>query len=149
MTTDERRAAVRTMAAAGDSNRAIAAALGVDEKTVRTDRAAESAPSQPASAAPEPHRQSGYTPPEERGPLPLLIVDGISHGVVPSPDGAYTRCPCGHIGWRMSAGSTIYECGCPPKQCHGPRQVADADGTPQIVWGTYCFSPFPGLPPAG
>lgn len=76
--------------------------------------------------------------------LPAPVVDGGLTVLPVSPTKEFIRCMCGHAAWRLSPGVDEWECGCPLKQCHGPRQVADEDGTPQIVWAPYRIRPFPG-----
>jgi hypothetical protein len=82
------------------------------------------------------------TPKREHVLPPVVTTGGLS--VLPvSPDKAFIRCTCGHAAWRVADGSDEWECGCPIRKCHGPQQVADDQGTPQLVWAPFRIRPFP------
>lgn len=85
-----------------------------------------------------------YAPPGKRV-LPEPVKDGALIVLPSSPTKVFIRCTCGHAAWRTAPGVDEWECGCRvgPRSCHAPRQVADAEGIPQIVWGPYRIKPFP------
>jgi hypothetical protein len=76
--------------------------------------------------------------------LPAPTKDGGLTILPVSSTKDWIRCTCSHAAWRVSPGVDEWECGCPPRQCHGPRQALDATGTAQLVWGPYRIRPFPG-----
>lgn len=138
MTTTQRLSAIQAGIAQGLSRRAIARSLGISEKLVRTIlRSAE--PSPAAAEYPD------YIAPGPERVLPPLVVEGGVALLPISPTKVFIRCTCGHPAWRTAPGVDAWECGCPPKHCHGPRQVPDEHGTPQLVWGPFVIRPF-GLP---
>jgi Homeodomain-like domain len=137
----ERGHVIRGLLAEGLSRRAIGTRLGVSEKTVRTalrtaDLPAESAPESAAAAPAAARVLEPFDPVRGFHPVPA--------------DGRYIRCVCNHPAWLVGvAEEGEYECGCPvgPHGCHGPRQVADETGTPQLVYGPFRLRTHVGLPP--
>lgn len=126
----ERAEAIRGLLAEGMSRRAIAARLGVSEKTVRNilNVAETSAPLVGSDRT-------------------LLPIDPLT-GKHPIPaDKRYVQCTCGGPAWRIGT-TNEWECQAPagPRGPHAPRQVRDETGTPQLVWGPFRIRPFP-LPP--
>jgi hypothetical protein len=77
--------------------------------------------------------------------LPPVTKDGALSVLPSSPTKEFIRCTCSHAAWRISPGVDEWECACPPMQCHGPKQVADADGTPQLRWIPYRLRAFPSV----
>jgi hypothetical protein len=75
--------------------------------------------------------------------LPPVTKDGGLSVLPSSPTREFIRCTCSHAAWRVSPGVDEWECGCPPRKCHGPRQVLDATGTPQLEWGAFRLQAFP------
>jgi hypothetical protein len=51
-----------------------------------------------------------------------------------SPTQEFIRCLCGHQANRVAPGVDEWECACPVRRCHAPRQVLDENGTVQLVW---------------
>ena len=138
MSTPDRLAAIRAGVDAGMSLRAIARSLGISDKTVRTTlRSADSAPS--LGAFPDyiplgPERVLPTPTPEQR-----LFAGGVSH-----PRKAWIRCHCGGPAWRFASGVDEWECEATgPRSPHGPRQVFDQTGTPQLVFAPYRILAFP------
>jgi hypothetical protein len=137
---------IRELLDEGLSRRAIAARLGIDEKSVRNAlrRTEPAAKPTPAPTA-EPTAEPDYIPPGPLRVLPEPERDGALAILPRSPTKAFIRCPgCGHAAWRTAPGRPEWECGCVvgPHGCHGPRLVPDAEGTVQITYGPYLIRRF-------
>jgi hypothetical protein len=87
------------------------------------------------------------TAPKPEHVLPAPVTTGGLTVLPVSPTQEFIRCTCGHAAWRADDGSDEWICGCPLRKCHGPRQVADEFGVPQLTWAEYRIKPFPA--PAG
>jgi hypothetical protein len=84
------------------------------------------------------------TPKHNEHVLPPVVTTGGLSVLPISPDKSFIRCTCGHAAWRADDGSDEWVCGCPIRKCHGPRQVPDEHGTPQLVWAPFVLRDFPG-----
>ncbi len=132
-TTDERRAAVRSMTDAGQSQRAIADALGVSHTTVQRDLAAVGVPDGTASNS-GPTTDDYVAPADRVVPVPTREERLFQGGAV-HPHQAFRPCPvCRHIAWRDAPGVDRWTCDCGPgpRTCHATRHT---------------FAPFPVMPP--
>jgi hypothetical protein len=71
--------------------------------------------------------------------LPEIDPETGLYGV--SPTQAWRKCSCRHLAYRdPDSEPPTWTCGCPIRGgCHGPKQVAGPDGTPQLVWSPYTF----------
>lgn len=139
MSEPTRAATIHAMLAQGLSRRAIAASLEISEKTVRRTLGAAPEP----VAAPKP---LDFIAPEDRVALTATRDQLLFEGGAVHPRKAWISCSCGAPAFRIASGIDEWQCSAPvgPRGPHGPRQVADADGTPQIRYGPYRIRPFPG-----
>lgn len=84
-----------------------------------------------------------FIPPGPGRVLPAATdEERLTQGGAVSPGKAWIRCTCSHAAWRSAPQVDSWICGCPPKQCHPPKQIL-VDGAPQLEWGPFVIRPFP------